>query len=382
MPARKAKNTRTKKSVSKKTRKKTPAARKASTPVRKKKVAVRVRKRREPEWAEWEDAELLGLRFCDLGVSVEQSTVGPRIEQLYVELEQRGFRFRPHFWFSTTWFCPDGVPGVAMPFYLMHPRLIQLQRKMTGDVEGGSKDECIRLLRHEVGHALDHAYLLHRRRRWQQLFGKSSKPYPSFYNPSPFSKRYVVHLDDWYAQAHPDEDFAETFAVWLTPRSQWYARYRNWPALRKLEYVDDLMRQIMDQKPKVSSRARVEPLTHDRRTLAEHYKEYNEEYDVAGKEIYDLDLNRLFSDKPEHARNQSAAAFLKDIERDIRRLVSSWSSEYRYNLKQVFDEMVERCRELKLRVAGPQDRLKVDFAIVLALHALNYLQRGRVCIMM
>ena len=29
-----------------------------------------------------------------------------------------------------------------------------------------------------------------------------------------------MHLDPWYAQSHPDEDFAETFAVWLTPEVQ------------------------------------------------------------------------------------------------------------------------------------------------------------------
>lgn len=317
-----------------------------------------------------------------MGLAIEGSLLQPRVAELYQELEQRGFVFRPHFWFSSEWFCPDGIPGVAVPFYLAHPRLMQLERTQTGEVEGGARQECMRLLRHEVGHAIDHAYGLNRRRRWQQVFGKSSRPYPSFYSPRPTSRRYVVHLEDSYAQSHPDEDFAETFAVWLTPRSHWYVRYRNWPALRKIEYVDELMRQIARRKPKVVSRARVEQVSQDRRTLRQYYQERSSQFGISSPEVYDEDLRRLFSDRKEHARNKSAATFLREIEDDLQRLVSSWSSEYRGNLQLAYKDMIKRCQILKLRVAAPEDRLKVDFAIVLTLHAMNYLHRGRLCILM
>ena len=167
---------------------------------------------------------------------------------------------------------PGDVPGIAIPFYLAHPRLMKLERKMMIDVEGGTWPECMGILRHEAGHAVQHAYQLQRRRRWQQLFGPSSKRYPNYYRPNPASRRYVQHLPLWYAQSHPDEDFAETFAVWLAPRSNWRTRYAGWPALKKLEYVDELMAEIAGKRPLLTTRERVDPLSRLTQTLAEHYQ--------------------------------------------------------------------------------------------------------------
>src|SRR5207253_1612636 len=154
----------------------------------------------------------------------------------------------------------DGVPGVAIPFYLAHPRLERLERTYMLEVEGGTPEWCMRILRHEAGHAIDNAYKLRQRRRRQQVFGPSYKAYPQFYDPKPYSKSFVLHLDSWYAQSHPDEDFAETFAVWLTPNSEWRQRYGGWRAQRKLEYMDTLMRSLGGQRPRVVNREEVDPL--------------------------------------------------------------------------------------------------------------------------
>ena len=314
--------------------------------------------------------------MCDLQVDIEGPLLEPCLEQLSEELRQRNIRFRPHFWVSSEWFTPDAIPGSAVPFYLTHPRLIQLERRQMFDVEGGTRDSCLRILRHEVGHAIDHAYHLHRRRKWQQLFGKSSAAYPAFYNPRPYSKRYVLHLDYWYAQSHPDEDFAETFAVWLKPRSNWRKRYQGWPALKKLEYVDELMAEIADMKPLVVSRARHEPVSRIRRTLREHYEEKKSQYAAEYPDFYDHDLRRLFSDDPKHRHHESAAAFLRRIRGDVRRLVARWTGEYQYTLDQVLADMIGRCRELKLRVAASEKQLKIDFSILLTVQTMNYLHTG------
>ena len=195
-------------------------------------------------WAALPDDELLQLRLKDLKVTLEGTWLERCLEELYDELAERGLRIRPHAWISNEWFSPDDTPGIAIPFYLAHPRLMRLERKMIIDVEGGTVPECMRILRHEAGHVVQVAYQLQRRRRWQELFGPSSTRYPDYYRPNPASRRYVYHLPLWYAQSHPDEDFAETFAVWLTPRSNWRRRYAGWPALKKLEYVDELMAEI------------------------------------------------------------------------------------------------------------------------------------------
>ena len=233
---------------------------------------------RAKAWEKCTNQELLEWRLCDLGLTLEGSGLEAPIERLYRELEGRKLRLKPHCWISEEWFSPDGVPGIAIPFYLAHPRLKRLERAQILEVEGGTAAECLRLLRHEAGHAIQHAFRLHRRKRWRELFGSTTEPYPDYYRPNPGSRRYVVHLPNWYAQSHPDEDFAETFAVWLTPGSRWRRKYLGWPALRKLRYVDQLMHELAGQKPPVRSKARPDPIHRIKTTLDEHYRAKRQRY--------------------------------------------------------------------------------------------------------
>ncbi len=331
----------------------------------------------KPEWADWPDEKLLDIRMCDLAVKIEGTDLEGRIEQVYGELKDRGLQFRPHFWLSDDWFTPDDVPGTAVPFYMAHPRLARLELNQMLEVEGGTPEWCMRILRHETGHAIENAYLLRRRRRRQRLFGKSSDPYPEFYTPRPYSKSFVLHLDTWYAQSHPDEDFAETFAVWLNPQSMWRERYTGWPALKKLEYMEELMREIAGQKPLVMSKERVDPLSRLRKTLRWHYKEKREHYGLEYPNFYDRDLRRLFSDRPELTGSITAASFLKRIRKEVRRKVADWTGEYQYTIDQVLEDMIGRCRELNLRVTTPEHQAKLDFTVLLTVQTMNYLHSGR-----
>jgi hypothetical protein len=331
----------------------------------------------EPEWATWPDERLLDLRLCDLGLTIQKGDLADRIGQLYGELEKLGLRFRPHFWLSDEWYCPDGVPGVAIPFYLAHPRLARLELAQMLEVEGGTPEWCMRLLRHETGHAIENAYRLRLRRRRQKLFGKSSERYRDYYVPRPYSRRFVVHLEQWYAQSHPDEDFAETFAVWLAPDSNWRERYAGWPVLRKLEYVDALMREIGDERPVVVSRARVDALSRLRKTLRQHYEEKRRHYGLGADVSFDRDLRRVFSTAPELHDRPPAATFLGRIRRELRRRVARGTGVYQYTIDQVLGDMIDRCRELGLRVAVPEDQAKLDFTIALTVQTMNYLHSGR-----
>jgi hypothetical protein len=234
----------------------------------------------------------------------------------------------------------------------------------------------MRILRHEAGHAIDTAYGLHRRRRWQAVFGKSSQPYPEEYQPKPYSKSYVRHLENWYAQSHPDEDFAETFAVWLRPRSAWRTQYAGWPAIKKLEFVDQLMAQIRDQKPRFVSRERVEPVRKLRKTLRTYYAEKRARYEIDAGYSFDQELRRLFSDSSECARRASAAAFLRRNRRDLRQCVATWTGQYQYTIDQVLREMIQRCQELGLRLRSSESTALRDAQMMLTVQTMNYLQRG------
>ncbi|HEB88568.1 MAG TPA: hypothetical protein ENI85_03270 [Deltaproteobacteria bacterium] len=329
-------------------------------------------------WERLSNQELLEWRICDLGLELEGTGLEKPIERLYAELEARDLRVRPHCWLSEEWFSPDGIPGIAIPFYLAHPRLKRLERSQILEVEGGNQAECLRLLRHEAGHAVQNAFRLHRRKKWRELFGSSTEPYPDYYRPNPGSRRYVVHLPYWYAQSHPAEDFAETFAVWLTPGSAWQRRYKGWPALRKLCYVDELMREIAGRKPPVRSRARPDPVHRIRTTLGEHYRAKRARYRIFASRAYDQDLLRFFAPpKAGSSRSQSASAFLRRHRTEIRRRVARSTGKHELVLDTVLGEMIARARELKLRATGPKRQLVIDFAILLAARSAEFAYRGR-----
>jgi len=323
------------------------------------------------------DAELLEMRFADLPIRIDGTPLEDRIQRMHDELQLKGLRFRPHFWLSTDWFSPDGIPGVAIPFYLAHPRLMKLEESQMLEVEGGTDETCLRILRHEVGHAIDNAYRLRRRVTWRRVFGSPSQPYPEFYTPQPFSKNYVHHLQAWYAQSHPAEDFAETFAVWLRPRSDWRSRYEGWPALKKLKYVDSLMREIRTQAPKQRTRMRVEPLRAVRKTLGEHYHERRSFYGIDLPRDLDRDLMRLFiKGEPATANGRSAASFLKRVRARLREDVADWTGEYQYTIDEVLRDMIDRCEVLGLRLDRPDDEAERQVLIVLTMHVMNYLNAG------
>ena len=330
----------------------------------------------DPEWATWTDEQLLATRLCDLPVSIAGTEVEQHIAQVNGELDAKGLA-RPHYWLSDEWFTPDGVPGVAVPFYLAHPRLARLELAQMLEVEGGDRETCMGILRHEAGHAIDNGYQIRRRPTRRRLFGPPDTPYPEYYTPKPYSKSFVQHLDHWYAQSHPDEDFAETFAVWLDPLSMWGTRYAGWPALRKLEYMDRLMRDVARARPKVKSRREVDPLPRLRKTLAEHYAKKREHYGLDHPDFYESDLRNLFSDAPEYAKNLSAARFVRRIRREVRSTVASFTDSYQYTIDKLIERIIDRCRELNLRLTDSEADTKIDFMVFLTVQTMNYLHSGR-----
>ena len=329
------------------------------------------------DWDGYSDERLLALRFRDLRLTIKDTWLERPRDELYESLERRGLRLKPHMWLSEEWFCPDGVPGFALPFYLAHPRLMQLERRQMLEVEGGNLPWCTKLMRHEAGHAFQNGFRLHRRKRWREVFGSSTRPYPESYQPRPASKSFVLNLYSWYAQSHPAEDFAETFAVWLKPKAKWRRRYQGWPALKKLEYVDDLMESLKGVVPPVKTRRQVDSLGRNGTTLADYYCEKRERYGTGFPDMYDRDLRRLFVDEGEGGTLERASAFLRRNRRDIRGEVARWTGEYAFTLDQVFTHMIGRCRELGLRVEGEEGQVRVEFAILLTVRTMQYLHTSR-----
>ncbi len=297
----------------------------------------------EPAWASLRDEELLAVRIRDLGVAIAGSELEPRVAALYAELEARGLSLRPRCYLGDEWFSPNGVPAVALPFYLAHPRLKALELHQMLEVEGGTPEWCAQLLRHECGHALDHAYGFSARRKWRAVFGSPDVDYePEVYTPRPYSRSFVRHLPNWYAQAHPDEDFAETFAVWLgSPADGWRERYRGWKAIEKLEYVDALMAEARRKPPRRRGGRLRSEAARLRTTLARYYAARRKLWAQDQPGFYDADLRRIFESAP--AGEGTAAAFMRRRHRVIVERVVRWTGQRKYVVDGLARRLETRC---------------------------------------
>ncbi len=323
-----------------------------------------------------DDETLLAARFCDLPLRVEGSLIERRLKRLHRELQARHISALPHAWLSEEFFNPDGVLGFAIPFYLAHPRLMRLERTQMLEVEGAGEAESRRIFRHEAGHAIDEAYRLNERLRYRTLFGDPSAPYPNSYKPRPESRDHVINLTNWYAQAHPVEDFAETFAVWLNPHIDWRKDYAAWPVMEKLEYVDELMRELAGTAPIVADKTEIEPLSELRRTLADHYVEKRKYFAWAWPANYDQDLRRIFSDDPNVADAPRATRFLRRIRAQLRTRIADGTGVHAYAVDQLLRQMIARSESLGLRVIDPPAPTIEKLLVMLTMQTAGVLHQG------
>lgn len=304
--------------------------------------------------------DLLDIRMCDLGLQIKGTPLETLVNKFFDELKDKGFVSLPTCYLGDEWFSPDGVPAIAIPFYLAHPKLHQLEQKMMLEVEGSSDKECLKLLRHECGHAIIHAFNLTRRPTWRKIFGDADSPFEDYYRFMPYSRSYVQHLKNWYAQSHPEEDFAETFAVWLGNQN-WKDFYASWPAIKKLEYVDKLMQDVMG-KPFTARKSHL--LSHvDRlkRTLKSHYEKRKKLYAQDEEEYFDNDLIQIFTKQEIDSTHRKADEFLRKNRRIIMNSVAKWTHERKFVIRQLLSKLIRRCQKLSLTRNTDDDTVLIHF---------------------
>jgi hypothetical protein len=322
------------------------------------------------EWAE-ERSALLGRRISELGLQIRGSRVERLIDQLYKELAARSISFKPPVYLTDQWGCPDGTPIIGVPFYLVDRRLERLEEEMSGAVEDDV--EAMRYLRHEAGHAVNYAFQLYDRADWQRAFGSFARPYRERYRADPFSRQHVRHILGWYAQKHPDEDFAETFAVWLTPDIDWRKDYAGWPALAKLEYVDRVMAEIGDLQPDaVAPTAEDLPVESMNYTVAEHYDSEVEDIPILDARQFDADLRRIFAARADAPGGTPADEFIARHYREILVRLSYWTGEAPAVVRSLLDHLIARARALGLHVSGLEAATLIELTAFGAAVVMNY----------
>jgi hypothetical protein len=337
----------------------------------------------EPSW-ETERYALLNTRICDLQLDLDQTILFRCIHKLYRELESKKLFFHPSYYFTCAgdeWGCPDRVPIIGIPFHLADNRLVRIEREM-GYTSYDKRDLMV-LLRHETGHAFNYAYRLYKKPEWRELFGDFYATYPTNFRFkfNPFSRTYVRSQGEpkYYAQAHPDEDFAETFGIWLTPRSNWRNAYRKWPSIKKLEYVDKTMRQLRNKKPHVTTGTLDSPYYSKTYALIEYYGEELDNFKDNALGIYDEDLRRIF---PAGSNGHRRTILAKDLIRRNRRFlietISRWTGARAKSVAPVIGQFFHRCRELCLALSPEEESYRLaSLAALGTTVVMNYLHTGR-----
>ncbi|HEX2061048.1 MAG TPA: putative zinc-binding metallopeptidase [Thermoanaerobaculia bacterium] len=310
--------------------------------------------------------QVLPVRIRDLGMSLDNSPVAELVRRLYGELEAKGLRhFRPLCYLSDEWGSPSGEPVIGIPFYLGDPRLATLEDAVN-DVEG--EREIMMYLRHEAGHAFNHAYELYRTDEYRELFGSSRRPYRDDYPFVPFSRDYVRYIPGWYAQKHPDEDMAETFAVWLDPDSRWQSRYFGWGAMRKLQYIDRVARELADVPPARSEGRTDITVDEMEQTVEEFYRQWHvDETPMIEDLALDTDLMDIFSSASAAA---PAAELLRAHRRTIIDKVNYWTGVRRTLVRTLVNAIEERLRALGL--TGTEDQM-IELTVYITTLAMTFL---------
>ena len=329
------------------------------------------------EKAPREVQEILGKPICELGLKLEGSPLEPLVQQLYRELDRKGLKkFRPACYLTDEWGCPSGEPVIGIPFYLADPRLSYLEKEIN-DLE--DRRQVMMYLRHEAGHALNYAYGLYKTPEWKQIFGPYRRRYRDDYKPVAFSRSYVRHMEGWYAQKHPDEDFAETFAVWLTPKSGWRKRYQGWPALEKLRYVDRIAKQFGDAPP-LRPRGRKDITTDDmEETVQDFYQEVLNDQPSPGDLPLDSDLQDIFKVGRRRKNGvRPAIELLRDNRQALVDKLTYWTGVQRPLVRRLMEAIETRVEQLGLLADLKKEReYLTEITVYATALAMNYITRGK-----
>lgn len=224
------------------------------------------------QWVTAESNKLLKLKINELQGLTPTPMLKKALKEVQEEVKKAFPLFNFSFYISDEWFCADSSTSIAIPFYLFCPELFKLEKKVMGETFEKNTSLLKKIIRHEIGHAIDNAYKLRKNSKRLEIFGNPKDLYPDHYARKAFSKKYVKNLPENYAQAHPDEDFAETFAVWLDPNSHWKTKYKKQACYQKLLFMDKELKRIKKIAPLFKSQKKYDEYKTISKTLASFYK--------------------------------------------------------------------------------------------------------------
>jgi hypothetical protein len=316
--------------------------------------------------------------FRDLGLTTESPWLAPILAEFMAELGHVGIRYvRPRIYLSTEWGVPEGTVAIAIPFYLARPDLTALHSERVGHVEGVGRVEILRYLRHEMGHVLNYAYKLFETPEWVDTFGETDRPYLEEYRLEPFSRRFVRLLPGWYPQIHPDEDWAETFAVWLTPGLDWRSEYNDWPeALAKLQYCDRTVPALANLRPLVTADDPDEDVNDLSLSLDAHCEDLARNDSASFPAGIDAAIRSVF-DHPDGPDATPASGLILSLERELTASVYHWTGHFPERTRSLVRHLAVRADDLGLTYSRSNEAGKtVGLTTLVTALAMNHVERG------
>ena len=328
-------------------------------------------------WTHFSDKLLLETPISKLGLSLKKHPLKGLIKKLSKELELKGILLKPKVYLSDDWFCADGTTTFAIPFTLIHPRLKKLEEQYLGEMEGGTDEWFMKLARHEMGHVIDNAFMLRSSTQRTKLFGDSDKSYPESYEYKQYSKSYVRHIEDGYAQSHPDEDWAETFAVWLTPNLNWEKQYSGWPALKKLKFINNaLNKKVTNKKPLLENEEMPHKLEDLSLTLREYLEEKRARLYPKRAHTFPKEDKHIFLKKTGSNKLPLASAVIKENKELLSQVIKQETDQYLYRVNQALDLFITDCDRLKWTIHPTATKRPRYLAKILATQVNKIIQGG------
>ncbi len=324
------------------------------------------------------ESSLTSTPIRNLGLTIAGTWLEDIIADFEKELDQAGIhRLRPRFYLTTEWGVPFDTIVIGIPWYLARPELTALHEQYTGYVEGVSREDILRYLRHEMGHVVNYSYRLYEQEDWIKHFGAITQPYEEDYRPEPFSRRYVRHLPGWYAQKHPDEDWAETFAVWMTPGADWRVEYADWPTARaKLDYCDRTMAALADRDPLVNATELDEDVGELTDSIEQWYRHSTFEGGGAPPGL-DGALRTIFEGHTGQGPAQPAGKLIRRLERDLLANVYRWTGHFPERTRVLLRHLAERADQLRQTYAADREAaVVVALTTLVTALAMNFVHLG------
>ncbi len=336
--------------------------------------------------------EILTTPINRLGYKIEGTFLEEAIRVVRQDMRRVGItHLQPMFYLSNGYGCIEGLPNIAVSFTSCNDLIAELNEEHRHFRY--TPDEIVDVLRHEVGHAFCYAYKLFRTREFRRIFkvkGHFFRTYPAtnryILRVNPWSKEFVNPGGDYYAQKHPDDDFAETFMVWLKPRQNWRKQYKSRPgALRKLEYVDQVVKAYRRKPPLVESDPAMvyEPIESLSMTVARFLKARPTRYRRLATGYVDPDLKALFLKRPPYVRGRPARthhhahAFLRAYRRILIPRIAAWSKVDESVVAALIDKLITRARALDLWMRHDDSERKiVEVAAYLSTRCAHFAREG------